>query len=259
MLSAIFIIVFYHLGFEVLSGKSNNISLNNQIIFVILSLSFWLLHILLTSYEIKEKNVNTIELLEKSTSPIFSLLVSAVLTISSLLLLKHFSLNYEIIKIFEIKFTQRGIIPPITLLLFYWGFLILLDKYISLFKNNLTKQAIMKQPIINKDFWDLLKDIKESFYELVRYINYAIPILGFIGTVLGISLSAEGITKIIKSPEGLTTNSQALGDAIAPLGIAFDTTLIALSLGLILMLMQTITQKTELSKLNKLQNQYSNN
>ena len=78
-----------------------------------------------------------------------------------------------------------------------------------------------------------------------RYINWAIPILGFIGTVLGISLAAEGIQRIIGKHQGLTQLSNDLGQAITPLGIAFDTTLVALSLSVILTLVQTMLQRWE--------------
>jgi len=78
-----------------------------------------------------------------------------------------------------------------------------------------------------------------------RYINWAIPILGFIGTVLGISLAADGIQTIIGSRGSLSDLSSELGKAIAPLGIAFDTTLIALSLSVFLTLLQTALQRFE--------------
>ena len=84
-----------------------------------------------------------------------------------------------------------------------------------------------------------------DFYIVPRYINWAIPILGFIGTVLGISLAADGIQSIIGSNQNFSQLSTNLGQAISPLGIAFDTTLIALSLSVLLMLFQTVLQKWE--------------
>ena len=78
-----------------------------------------------------------------------------------------------------------------------------------------------------------------------RYICWAVPILGFIGTVLGISLAAEGIRRIIASDAGLASLSNDLDAAIAPLGIAFDTTLIALSLSVALMLALALVQRSE--------------
>ena len=85
----------------------------------------------------------------------------------------------------------------------------------------------------------------EESYLLPRYIGWAVPILGFIGTVLGISLAADGIRRIISSDAGLSSLSSDLGGAIAPLGIAFDTTLIALSLSVVLTLLLSLVQRTE--------------
>jgi hypothetical protein len=153
------------------------------------------------------------------------------------------------------KLLDRGIIPPITLLLFNWGVLLLLGKWLILLKevslagNSLLASSEHKN---SESFWQKVQLKSDDFYVLPAYINYALPILGFIGTVLGISLSAEGIASIIASPEGLSAANQNLGDAISPLGIAFDTTLIALSLGLILSLIFVLLQSWEARFLNRL-------
>ena len=67
----------------------------------------------------------------------------------------------------------------------------------------------------------------ESKQSIVRYIAWAIPSLGFIGTILGIA-QALGYAHEADTPEGLAniTNSMYL---------AFDTTLIALLLSIIMM------------------------
>ena len=85
----------------------------------------------------------------------------------------------------------------------------------------------------------------EESYLLPRYISWAVPVLGFIGTVLGISLAADGIRRIIGSDTGLSGLSGDLSGAIAPLGIAFDTTLIALSLSVALTLFLSLVQRSE--------------
>ena len=85
----------------------------------------------------------------------------------------------------------------------------------------------------------------EESYLLPRYISWAVPILGFIGTVLGISLAADGIRRIIGSDTGISGLSSDLSGAIAPLGIAFDTTLIALSLSVVLTLFLSLVQRDE--------------
>ena len=68
--------------------------------------------------------------------------------------------------------------------------------------------------------------ILSNSYASVRFIAWLIPILGFIGTVLGISLAIAGFPELFRS------GSDTLGDQLGPittnLGVAFDTTLLAL-------------------------------
>lgn len=65
-----------------------------------------------------------------------------------------------------------------------------------------------------------------SGYGITRIIVWAIPILGFLGTVIGITIA---IGKL--SPEALETSLDAV---TAGLSVAFDTTAIALALSLVL-------------------------
>jgi biopolymer transport protein ExbB/TolQ len=61
---------------------------------------------------------------------------------------------------------------------------------------------------------------------MIRYIAWAIPSLGFIGTVRGIGLALAQAQKAVEGDiSGVTEN----------LGVAFNSTLIALLLGLVLM------------------------
>ena len=64
-------------------------------------------------------------------------------------------------------------------------------------------------------------------YAMVRIVVWAIPILGFLGTVIGITMA---IAKL--SPEALETS---LTEVTSRLGLAFDTTALALSLSIVLM------------------------
>ncbi len=83
----------------------------------------------------------------------------------------------------------------------------------------------------------------DSSYSLVRFITWAIPILGFLGTVLG-------ITKAISSvdPETLDKN---LGSVTGGLGLAFDATALGLSLTMVLMFITFLTEKIEQSVLQR--------
>jgi len=82
----------------------------------------------------------------------------------------------------------------------------------------------------------------ETEQSVIRYIVHAIPSVGFIGTVLGIS-------KAIGEAASVTTGDiQPVTDL---LHVAFDTTLIALILGLILTFFFTKLQKKEAHFHNK--------
>ena len=161
------------------------------------------------------------------------------------------------------RFLDREIIPPLTMFLFFWGVLLLLSKWWNTFylrlsisrwesgvpineRSNLDRiRNVMNDANKFEDQMRFLWRRHDESYLLPRYISFATPVLGFIGTVLGISLAADGIRKIIGTDSGLSGLSNELGSAIAPLGIAFDTTLIALSLSVALTLLLALVQRSE--------------
>ena len=73
-------------------------------------------------------------------------------------------------------------------------------------------------------------------YGLVRFVIWAIPIMGFLGTVIGIT---DAIACL--SPSQLDN----MTGVVSGLGTAFDTTAIALGLSMVLMLMQFIVDRME--------------
>ncbi|WP_171183604.1 MotA/TolQ/ExbB proton channel family protein [Alienimonas chondri] len=81
-------------------------------------------------------------------------------------------------------------------------------------------------------------------YGLVRTITWAVPILGFLGTVVGITLAIAGI-----DPDGL---GESLGEVTGGLAVAFDTTALALALSLVLVFSTHAVQGAELSNLERL-------
>ena len=194
--------------------------------------------------------------------PLTSTFCVALILSAYTLLLLHALPDTEVFTGISARFLERGIIPPITLSLFFWALLLLAGKwggvwylrYISTGTlanwpkahavTNVMLQLSKKPQLLNEQLRLLWQRSAES-YLLPRYINWAVPILGFIGTVLGISLASNGIRLIIGSADGLSKLSGDLGQAIAPLGIAFDTTLIALSLSVVLTLAQTLVQRQE--------------
>ena len=84
-------------------------------------------------------------------------------------------------------------------------------------------------------------------YTLVKVFIWAIPILGFIGTVIGLS-DAIAQFKGVMSPEAVkdpTLLMKSMGGVTAGLATAFDTTLLALIYSIILSLPMSSLQKLE--------------
>jgi biopolymer transport protein ExbB/TolQ len=89
-------------------------------------------------------------------------------------------------------------------------------------------------------------DDLEGSYELVRNITWAIPILGFLGTVVGITIAIANIT-----PEQL---QGSLDKVVNGLAVAFDTTALALALSMVLVLGKFLVERNEKGVLTRVQN-----
>src|SRR6266545_1970370 len=77
----------------------------------------------------------------------------------------------------------------------------------------------------------------EGSYSLVRFLTWAIPILGFLGTVLGITEAISGMP-----PEMMEKNINRVTDGLSQ---AFDATALALALTLVLMLISSLVERLE--------------
>ncbi|MFN4260422.1 MAG: MotA/TolQ/ExbB proton channel family protein, partial [Gemmataceae bacterium] len=82
----------------------------------------------------------------------------------------------------------------------------------------------------------------EGSYSFIRFLAWAIPILGFLGTVLGITQAISGV-----SPEMLEKNLNKVTDGLAT---AFDTTALALGLTMIVMFLHFVVERAEQSTLD---------
>jgi hypothetical protein len=78
---------------------------------------------------------------------------------------------------------------------------------------------------------------QENSFALIRFITWAIPILGFLGTVLGITTAIAGVT-----PEALEHSISSVTDGLA---VAFDATAVALSLTMVTMFLSLIAERVE--------------
>ena len=194
---------------------------------------------------------------------LLSLLTGLVLCAGTVLGLDWLGRTFESSTSLTSRFLERGIIPPTTILLFLWGVLLLVGKWWNtLYLRRAVQRWVKDSEAAVQTHIDRIRSLihpheqvedrlqflwrrhDESFL-IPRYVTWAVPVLGFIGTVLGISLAADGIRGLIASESGLSGLSSELGSAIAPLGIAFDTTLIALSLSVFLTLFLALVQRSE--------------
>lgn len=259
VLYATVIIVSYFLWNNLL--REGELAITKYIVVLFFLLGLGAIGLLLRLLWIDNKSSNTklhVKDIMSGPSLLISFCVAAVLTDLNLIVFSIINEGTQLAFLRE-KFLERGLIPPLCLILFYWEAILLLGKYyisrkslvttsdnqlIALWKEyKKAQKAKLSQDILVRKFVDMAWQANESFYFFPRYINWAIPILGFIGTVLGISLAAGEIGNLVGS------NSVNIGDSInaamQPLGIAFDTTLIALSLSIFLAFMYTLLQRWE--------------
>src|SRR5439155_26266074 len=83
----------------------------------------------------------------------------------------------------------------------------------------------------------------DNSYALVRFITWAIPILGFLGTVLGITKAIANVT-----PEVL---EHSLSGVTNGLSLAFDTTAVGLALTMATMFLSFVVERLEQSVLER--------
>ncbi len=87
---------------------------------------------------------------------------------------------------------------------------------------------------------------QESSYRLINGFIWAIPVLGFIGTVLGLSSAIGGFGDTLAvAGEDISALKDSLGGITGGLSTAFETTLIALVAALIIQVWMTFTQQKE--------------
>ena len=89
-----------------------------------------------------------------------------------------------------------------------------------------------------------------SSYTLLNGMVWAIPVLGFIGTVQGLSMAIGGFTKTLQAAGDLSQIRSSLQGVTSGLSTAFETTLIALIYALVLQLWITFQQRREMSLLD---------
>lgn len=96
---------------------------------------------------------------------------------------------------------------------------------------------------INRESSALDQEHAAGRLTLPRYILYLLPVIGFIGTVRGISEALANIGPVLKEMKNLDGFLANLTSVTSALQIAFDSTLLALFLGAALMFAATVTNR----------------
>ncbi|MBD3672730.1 MAG: MotA/TolQ/ExbB proton channel family protein [Planctomycetaceae bacterium] len=84
---------------------------------------------------------------------------------------------------------------------------------------------------------DRAADKLHESYALVRTVTWAVPILGFLGTVIGITMAIAHIS--------LTELQNSLSEVVGGLSVSFDTTALALTLSLVLVFASFLVERLE--------------
>jgi biopolymer transport protein ExbB/TolQ len=96
---------------------------------------------------------------------------------------------------------------------------------------------------VNREGSALDQEHAAGRFTLTRYILYLLPVIGFIGTVEGISRALMNISRVLPMVKNLDGFMSNLTSVTSALQIAFDSTLLALFLSAALMLVQTLVYR----------------
>jgi hypothetical protein len=105
---------------------------------------------------------------------------------------------------------------------------------INKFIGNRAVQAKKANPTITEKTVKqlMISELSEEASFPFDFSNYALGVIGFIGTVIGIASSLEGAPEVVAAASrGLAAQQEAITGVTSLLGVAFDTTLIALASG----------------------------
>jgi biopolymer transport protein ExbB/TolQ len=84
---------------------------------------------------------------------------------------------------------------------------------------------------------DIDAERRRAGYGLFRVIVWAIPIMGFLGTVIGITMALNGI-----DPKAI---DESMNNVTRGLGVKFDTTALALSMAMVLMFLHFYVERVD--------------
>jgi len=82
-------------------------------------------------------------------------------------------------------------------------------------------------------------------YTIIKVFIWAMPILGFIGTVMGVSSAVSGLSATLENAADVSAVTNSMKGVFGGLGTAFDTTLLALIMSLLVKIPQSAMLKSE--------------
>ena len=118
----------------------------------------------------------------------------------------------------------------------------LIQRVVTQFQTN---QAVDQANALLNSSLELSLHEMDLRYSMIRYVIWAIPTLGFIGTVIGISLALAYAGSVDLQDPSL------LSELTKRLAVAFNTTLLALVMSAVLVLIQHIVQAYEERAINQ--------
>jgi len=99
----------------------------------------------------------------------------------------------------------------------------------------------------------------DAGYTILRVIVWATPLLGFVGTVQGVSKSVGGLAKVLGGDvDDVSQITTALGKVTSELAFAFDTTFVALVAVIIIMIAMTMVERADGSSLDRIEDYIKN-
>ena len=106
----------------------------------------------------------------------------------------------------------------------------------------MTSKSLEQTVEIYTSTLELMTHRLDLAYQTLRFLVWVIPTSGFIGTVVGIAIALEGM----RDPKNIEFEKITSG-----LAVAFNTTILALLLSAVLVLLQNVVQRREESTLNE--------
>lgn len=129
---------------------------------------------------------------------------------------------------------------------------ILSRRFIRLINIWTTSNSSIKVSRAIEDDTELYDLAQQSSYALPRIIVWSIPVMGFIGTVMGIGESVSGFEGFLSKADDIDVLREGLVNVTSGLGTAFDTTFLALTISVIVVFPLTIVERIEQQLLTRI-------